>query len=153
MTRVCAAQPNGREESLPGGVMLPPTCLSLRGGLERLFGENDLSIEEGEQDPGLTDLVRAAAFGERHDTSIDDDEVCELADLERPESFRLAHRARAVDRVGGQARADVESFSGIQNRDVGLTFDVPRDGLLDVKERLGAVHARGAEGSVSRSGL
>jgi len=64
VTRVCAVQPNGREESLAGGVMLPPTCLSLRGGLERLFVENDLSVEEGQQAPGLTDLVRVAAFGE-----------------------------------------------------------------------------------------
>jgi len=34
--------------------MLPPTCLSLRGGLERLFVEKDPSVERGEQVPGRT---------------------------------------------------------------------------------------------------
>jgi hypothetical protein len=57
----------------------------VRRNLEGFFVENDLSIEECEQDPGLADLVCAAVFGERYDILIDDDEVCELADLERPE--------------------------------------------------------------------
>ena len=44
-----------------------------RLGFEGLFAENDLSIEQGEQGPGLADLVHAAAFGERHDAPIGDD--------------------------------------------------------------------------------